>query len=113
MVIDMNDANLTMPAQLKTILDGRAAVDFRPAGEDRARYAHIAAVQGRFCYRRLSRTDSGLVRRYLMHTTGYSRAQLARLVKHTAKGGAPSVKRYCSMFMWAVHCMSICLAYYA
>jgi transposase InsO family protein len=93
MVIDMNDAQLKTLAQLKAFLDGSAAVDFRPAGDDLARYAHITAVLGRFGYGRLRRTDKGLVRSYLAHTTGYSRAQLARLVKRAAKG-APLVKRY-------------------
>ncbi len=43
MVIDMNDAKLKTLAQLKAFLDGSAAVDFRPAGDDLARYAHIRA----------------------------------------------------------------------
>lgn len=47
------------------------------------------AVLGRFGYGRLRRTDKELVRRYLMHTTGYSRAQLVRLVKRAAKGAPP------------------------
>ena len=93
MVIDMNDAKLTTLAQLEAFLDGSAVVDFGPAGDDLARYAHITGVLARFGYRGLRRTDRGLVRRYLMHTTGYSRAQLARLVKRAAKG-APLVKRY-------------------
>ena len=66
MVIDMNDAKLTTLAQLKAFLDGSAVVDFGPAGDDLARYAHITAVLARFGYRGLRRTDRGLVRRYLM-----------------------------------------------
>ena len=95
MVIDMNDAKLKTLAQVKAFLEGSAVVDFQSAGDDLARYAHISSVLGRFGYGGLKRTDKGLVRRYLMHTTGYSRAQLARLVKRAAKGGVPLVKRYC------------------
>jgi len=86
MVIDMNDAKRKTLAQLKAFLDGSAAVDFRPAGDDLERYAHITAVLRRFGYGGLGRADKGLVRRYLMHTTGCSRAQLARLVKRAANG---------------------------
>ena len=89
----MNDAKLKTLAQLKAFLDGSAVVDFRPAGDDLARYAQITAVLGRFGYGGLKRTDKGLVRRYLMHTTSYLRAQLARLVKRAAKG-TPLMKRY-------------------
>jgi len=39
MVIDMNDAKLKTLAQLRAFLDGSAGVDFRPAGDDLARYA--------------------------------------------------------------------------
>ena len=91
----MNDAKLKTLAQVKAFLEGSAVVDFQSAGDDLARYAHISSVLGRFGYGGLKRTDKGLVRRYLMHTTGYSRAQLARLVKRAAKGGVPLVKRYC------------------
>lgn len=93
MVIDMNDAKLKTLAQLQAFLDGSAGVAFQPAADDRARYEHIAAVLCRFGYRGLGRTDKGLVRRYLAHTTGYSRAQLTRLLKRALKG-APLVKRY-------------------
>ena len=89
----MNDAKLKTLAQLKAFLDGSAGVAFQPAGDDRARYEHIAAVLRRFGYRGLGRADKGLVRRYLAHTTGYSRAQVTRLLKRALKG-APLVKRY-------------------
>jgi len=38
-------------------------------------------VLSRFDYRRLARPDKGLIRVYLAHTSGYSRAQLARLIR--------------------------------
>jgi hypothetical protein len=94
MVIDMNDAKLKTLAQLKAFLDGSAGVAFQPAGDDRARYEHIGAVLRRFGYRGLGRADKGLVRGHLAHTTGYSRAQVTRLLKRALKG-APLVKRYC------------------
>ena len=93
MVIDMNDAKLKTLGQVKAFLDGSGGVEFGPVGDDQARYAHIGAVLRRFDYGRLRRPDKGLVRRYLAHTTGYSRAQVTRLVERVL-AGAPLVKRY-------------------
>ena len=56
-------------------------MQFSPAEGEDARYAHIEAVLKRFGYRRLGRKKKGLVRRYLVRTTGYSRQQLTRLVR--------------------------------
>lgn len=81
MVIDMNDAQLKTLDQIREFLAGTAAVAFKPAGDDAARYRFITAVLSRFGYSRLGRPDKGLLRSYLMRTTGYSRAQVARLVR--------------------------------
>ena len=43
-------------------------------------YEHIKRVLRRFSYWRLGKADKGLLRCYLLRTTGLSRAQLARLV---------------------------------
>jgi transposase InsO family protein len=93
MVIDMNEAGLTRLEQLRSFLEGTTAVAFRPLQEDDDRYAHIGAVLRRFGYTRLRRADKGSVRRYLRRTTGYSRAQLTRLVGLVA-AGEPLGKRY-------------------
>ena len=44
----MKDAKLKTLAQVKAFLEDSTGVDFRPAGEDLARYAHIRAMLGRF-----------------------------------------------------------------
>jgi len=79
MVIDMNEKKLTTLEQLRQFLVGTDGVDFQP-GQDDTRYAHIADVLRRFQYHRLKRPEKGVVLRYLMRTTGYSRQQLTRLV---------------------------------
>ena len=53
----------------------------------------IEQVLRRFEYRRLGRADNGAVLAYLQHLSGYSRAQLTRLVSRWA-GGKPLVKNY-------------------
>jgi transposase InsO family protein len=84
----MNDAQLKTLDQIREFLAGTAGVGFSPAGDDAARYRFIAAVLSRFAYSRLGRPDKGLLRAYLMRTTGYSRAQVARLVRqHQLQGG--------------------------
>src|SRR4030065_1309497 len=93
MVIDMNEQQLNTAAQLRAFLNGTQEVQFEPRGEDTQRYAFIAAVVKRLHYGRLSRPDKGVVMRYLERTTGYSRAQLKRLVRR-ARHGEALTKRY-------------------
>jgi transposase InsO family protein len=93
MVIDMNDSQLHTVAQLSAFLDGSLAMKFSPPGNDVERYGFITAVLKRLQYRRLGRSDKGVVRRYLRRTTGYSRSQLTRLVARGLKGAALR-KRY-------------------
>lgn len=57
------------------------------------RYAWIEQVLRRFEYRRLGRADKGAVLAYLQHLSGYSRAQVARLVSRWV-AAKPLVKNY-------------------
>lgn len=86
MVIDMNEQQLNTVAQLCAFLNGTQEVQFEPQGEDSQRYAFIAAVVQRLRYGRLPRSGKGIVMRYLERTTGYSRAQLKRLVCRVRAG---------------------------
>jgi transposase InsO family protein len=95
MVIEMNDSQLTTLEQIQAFLAGTAAVVFAAPADDAARYRFIARVLTRFGYRRLRRADKGLIRHYLMRTTGYSRAQVARLLRQfRCRGGL--AQRYAS-----------------
>jgi hypothetical protein len=93
MVIEMNETKLESIAQLRSFLQGSAEVQFQPCGEDAERYAFISAVLKRLDYARLGRADKGVVRAYLLRTSGYSRAQLTRLL-HRARRGKALHKRY-------------------
>src|SRR4030067_2733867 len=86
MVIDMNEQQLNTVAQLRAFLNGTQEVQFEPMGEDTERYAFIAAVLKRLGYRRLKRSDKGVVMRYLERTTDYSRQQLTRFVGRVLAG---------------------------
>lgn len=93
MVIDMNEKKLSTVAQLRGFLEGTCEVQFERADDDTERYAFIGDVIRRFGYRRLPRGDKGVVFAYLLHTCGYSRAQLRRLVRRALAGEKLS-KRY-------------------
>jgi len=91
MVIDMNDAQLHTLDQLRAFLNGTAAVGFSVRANER--YDFIARIVHRFGYARLRRADKGVVLRFLRRVSGYSRAQLTRLIERGRLPGA-LVKRY-------------------
>jgi transposase InsO family protein len=84
---------LVSVAQLRRFLEGSTEVQFQPCGEDAQRYAFIGSVLKRVDYARLGRADKGVVRAYLLRTSGYSRAQLTRLLRRARRGKALH-KRY-------------------
>ena len=55
-------------------------MDFQPLDRD-GTYAFVARTLTRLDYRALDRPSKALVKRYLTTTTGYSRAQLTRLIR--------------------------------
>lgn len=93
----MNETQLCTIEQIEQFLAGSSAVVFTGYGEDTERYAHISRVLKRFDYPRRSKVERGVLRNYLQHTSGYSRAQVTRLIKlwHTNRlASVPLVKRY-------------------
>lgn len=86
-MIDMDETKLTTLDQLRAFLAGTPEVEFNSALATDERYRHIATVLGRFQYARLKRPDKGVVLRYLMRTTAYSRQQLTRLVTQYLQTG--------------------------
>ena len=80
MVIDMNEAQVRTLEQVRLVVPGTQALEFRRAEDDEGRYGWIEQVLRRFDYRRLGRADKGALLAYLQHLSGYSRAQLTRLV---------------------------------
>jgi len=80
MVINMNEERLGTIEQIEDFLSGSAAIEFSVAGDDGERYGHISRVLQRFDYSQRSKRERGILHRYLQHTSGYSRAQVTRLV---------------------------------
>ena len=87
----MNDEQLKTLGDLQGFLDGTVMMDFAVAAEER--YAFIARTVKRFGYGRLTRSDKAIVLRFLERVSGYSRQEIARLVK---RGGErrPLTKRH-------------------
>jgi hypothetical protein len=101
MVINMDESRLCTIAQLEDFLKGAGAVEFsasaRGGGDDTQRYEHISRVLKRFDYAHCNKGERGVVLAYLRHTSGYSRAQMTRLVARWCANRAaqvPLVKRY-------------------
>jgi hypothetical protein len=93
MVIDMNEAQVCSLEQVLQVLAGTQALEFRQAEDDEGRYAWVESVLGRLNYRVLPRGDRGPVLSYLQRLSGYSRAQITRLVSRWV-GGKRLVKEY-------------------
>jgi transposase InsO family protein len=93
MVIDMNEAQVCTVEQVRQVLEGTQALQFSAAQDDEGRYGWIDAVLRRLDYRRLGRSDRGPVLAYLQRLSGYSRAQVTRLVSRW-RSGQPLAKNY-------------------
>ena len=93
MVIMMNDSKLNRLAQIKNFLAETKEIEFNKKSQKEA-YSWIEETLSKFHYVILSKKDKGLIRRYLMKITGYSRAQLTRQIAQYRKEGQVRVKEY-------------------
>jgi len=82
----MNEAQVRSLEQVRQVLEGTQSLEFRRAEDDQGRYAWIESVLRRFDYRRLPRAHRGPVLAYLQRLSGYSRAQITRLVSRWDAG---------------------------
>ena len=97
MVIDMNETRLCTIEQIEQFLKASTQIEFSASGNGRERYDHISGVLERLDYPQRSKRERGVLRRYLQRTTGYSRAQITRLVTqwHANRlAVVPLAKRY-------------------
>jgi transposase InsO family protein len=97
MVINMNETQLRTIEQIEQFLLGSAQIEFSTSGDDNERYAHISRVLKRFDYPGRNKRERGVLLRYLQHTSGYSRAQVTRLIAQwqtNRLAPVPLTKRY-------------------
>jgi hypothetical protein len=83
----MNIENLTTVESLDQFLQGNQAIAFSVLGDKTERYQFTQKILVKFTYQTCSKKDKGLIRRFLMKMTGYSRQQVTRLIgQHKRKG---------------------------
>jgi len=92
-VIDINEAQVRTLQQVRQVLAGTQAIEFKAASNDAGRYAWIESVLRRFDYRQMARGGRGAMLTYVQRLSGYSRAQVTRLVARWVRG-KPLVKNY-------------------
>ena len=82
----MNDSHIETLEQVRQFLSGVAVIEITIPSKTEG-YRWIQGTLVRFRYLSLGKTDRGLIRRYLQQISGYSRAQIARLIKQYRKTG--------------------------
>jgi transposase InsO family protein len=86
MQLIMNDEKLTTVEQVKQFLVGSEALTFEGVSIEE-RYLWIESVLVRFRYYRLNRAEKGVIRQCLEKVSGYSRAQVCRLIRQYNQEG--------------------------
>ena len=76
----MNDERVQTIEQVKRFLTGSEALDFGGVSVEE-RYQWMETVLVRFKYYQLKRAEKGVIRRYIEKVSGYSRAQVSRLIR--------------------------------
>ena len=79
MIVTLDTARLRIIEQVEAFLQGAVTVGFSPPPESE-RYGWIARTLSQFAYQGCDRRQRGLLRRFIARVTGYSRAQLNRLI---------------------------------
>jgi transposase InsO family protein len=76
----MNDEDIQTIEQVKQVLKGSDPLEFEGVSIEE-RYPWIEEVLVRFTYQRLNKSEKGVIRRYIEKMSGYSRAQVCRLIR--------------------------------
>ena len=82
----MNDERSQTIEQVRQFLEGSEAVEFRGLTA-KEKYNWIEEVLIRFRYHHLKRAEKGVIRQYTQKVTGYSRAQVSRLIAEYKRTG--------------------------
>lgn len=86
MTISMDDSQITTLEQIRDVLKSSQGIAFKGVGREQ-RYRWIEAVVKRFDYFELGRKGKGLLKAYLQRLSGFSRAQLTRLLSRKLMRG--------------------------
>ena len=83
----MNIDNLTQIEHLDAFLVGNQQIAYSVPDDKPDRYRLIQKVLVKFDYLSCNKNDKGIISRFLIKLTGYSRQQLSRLIKQYRKTG--------------------------
>ena len=83
----MNANDLTRIDQVRDFLSGTQRVAFEVAGDKQSRYDWLRRTLVKFDYLTCDKADKGTLMSYLMKVSGYSRAQVKRLIKRYRETG--------------------------
>jgi hypothetical protein len=87
MIIQMNDSKINTIEEVKEFLKSSEKVEFTITNQQEA-YDWTKKVLIKFGYLgRLTKKEKGVLKRYIKHITGYSRAQVTRLIRQYRKQG--------------------------
>ena len=73
--------------EIQGFLEGTQAIAFSVAETHQARYSSIAGLLKQMDYQHLKRKDKGVMLRFLIKVSGYSRAQITRLIRRYYETG--------------------------
>jgi transposase InsO family protein len=93
MQLIMNDTRLKTIEQVWRFVQGSQGLELKPVNREE-KYRWLESVLMRFRYDTLNRRDKGVIRKYLMQVTGYSRAQVCRLISEYQLEGTVRTKQY-------------------
>ncbi len=96
MTINMNDSHVVSIAQIREFLQASQIIKFEGVSQ-KEKYAWIENTINRFGYFHLRKRDKSSVKKYIRQMTGFSDAQLGRLIAKKKKIGkilASSTKRH-------------------
>lgn len=93
MTINMNDTQLITLDDVRRFLDGTLTCNFRVKTTQES-YVWIKETLDKFRYSKQEKLQKSLVKKFIQKVTGYSRAQITRLVKVQKTTGKVMRKRY-------------------
>lgn len=98
MKINMNDSSINTIEDIREFLNTSEKISFERESSEPV-YKWMQCLLVKFRYIQLNKPGKGLVKKYIEKLTGYSRAQVTRLIRQYVKTGyinlnTNSVKRY-------------------
>jgi transposase InsO family protein len=86
MTITMNDSKIMTIEQVQKVLKSSARLEFKGVSR-RDKYRWVSQTLHRFNYASVAKRDKGILKAYIQRLTGFSRAQITRLISRQLSTG--------------------------